>query len=67
MADIADTQPIEISPQCCPKAREYIRLAKSNMMDGPDKDGYALSLAKSLDVVFKENVSWCPWCGKPIH
>jgi hypothetical protein len=35
-------------------------------MDGPDHDGWAIALQKG-EALFRENVNWCPWCGKDIR
>jgi hypothetical protein len=67
--DPPTTQPVEKVPNCCYKGSEYLRWCQRDGVDGPDQDGWCLTLGSAGhgDVsLFRENVSVCPWCGKDL-
>jgi len=61
-----ETQPVVVTPNCCDFGVQYIRKHAADLMDGPDHDGWAICLLKG-ETFFRENVKWCPWCGKDIR
>ena len=65
MDRIRETQPVAVGPGCCQKAGLYVRLHKAHHLHGPDETGWCLTLYGQYDPV-RENVSFCPWCGKEI-
>lgn len=69
MPDLTNTQPITRVPSCCYKGSEYIRWREPDLTRGPDKEGWAITMAAEGygDVdIFRENIMTCPWCGKRL-
>ena len=54
---LTDTVSGTVRPQCC--------MFAPNALHGPDEKGWALTLAGTYDSI-RENVKFCPWCGKKL-
>jgi hypothetical protein len=64
--DGTSTRPIDLSPECCPKARDYIRIHAADPVYGPDDPGWAISIWLGHDDVVRENITHCPFCGTKL-
>lgn len=65
MSERTDTKELAARPGCCERGDTHIRIQEPHALHGPDTKGWALALHGQYDLL-RENIEFCPWCGKSL-